>query len=62
MNPPMYLKGLLRAFRCIVEERGQVTGMREERDPNIEAHNRQVEETMETSTEGPEGLYKSYLD
>ena len=27
-----------------------------------EAHNRQVEETMETLSEGPEGFYKSYLD
>ena len=27
-----------------------------------EAHRQQVEETMETLTEGPEGFYKSYLD
>jgi hypothetical protein len=27
-----------------------------------EAHERQVEETMDILSEGPEGLYKSYLD
>ncbi len=27
-----------------------------------EAHKRQVEETMDTLSEGPEGFYKSYLD
>ena len=27
-----------------------------------EAHKRQVEEVMDTLQEGPEGLYKSYLD
>ena len=27
-----------------------------------EAHRQQVEETMATLSEGPEGLYKSYLD
>ena len=27
-----------------------------------EAHEKQVEETMDTLSEGPEGFYKSYLD
>jgi hypothetical protein len=27
-----------------------------------EAHQRQVEETMNTLSEGPEGFYRSYLD
>ncbi len=27
-----------------------------------EAHERQVEEAMETLSEGPEGFYRSYLD
>ncbi len=27
-----------------------------------EAHERQVEETMDTLAEGPEGFYKGYLD
>lgn len=27
-----------------------------------ETHNRQVEEVMDTFSEGPEGFYKSYLD
>ncbi len=27
-----------------------------------EAHRRQVEETMDMLTEGPEGYYKSYLE
>ena len=27
-----------------------------------EAHDRQVEETMDALADGPEGLYKSYLD
>jgi hypothetical protein len=27
-----------------------------------EAHERQLEETMDTLSEGPEGVYKSFLD
>ncbi len=31
-------------------------------NPTDEAHERQVEETMETFGERPEGFYKGYLD
>ncbi len=30
-------------------------------NPSDEAHQRQVEETMKTLTEGPEGFYNCYL-